>query len=394
MAEHRRLLKSGLVMATLGAFAVPVALPGPVPGGRAASVFGNAKSTRPSQVTVIAAGLNNPRGLALDGDGNLWVAEAGTGGPECLSTPGQPHNPTCFGTTGSLSEIKNGKLDRVFTGLASDAAPDGTEADGPNGLAIRDHYIYTVIARSNFSIPQGLSPSLTVDLMAQTGRLLRGAREDRGDDGSLLTLADPGDYDFAWSDLPANKPTNRQFPDSNPYGLLVTKHNTFVVDAGTNTLDSIDHAGHVTVLAEFPSPPLSDAVPTCVAEGADGALYIGELTGNGNGAGAADVFRYTTQQGLQVWQTGFSAITGCGFGSDGSFYVVEFDTTGFPPHGAPAGDVVRVAINGTRTVLGAGQLFAPNGFAADNHGTIYVDNWSIMPGSSTGGPTGEVVRLG
>ena len=74
--------------------------------------------------------------------------------------------------------------------------------------------------------------------------------------------------------------------------------------------------------------------------------------------------------------------------------MVEFDTTGFPPHGAPAGDVVRIATDGTRTVLGTGQLFAPNGFAADDHGNIYVDNWSIMPGSSTGGPTREVVRIG
>ncbi len=394
MAEQRWPLKSRLVMATVGAFAVSLVVPGAVPGGSAASASADAHSNHTPQVTVIATGLNNPRGLALDGGGNLWVAEAGTGGTDCLSTPGEPHNPTCFGTTGSLSEIKNGKVDRVFTGIASDAAQDGTEADGPNGLAIRDNYIYTVVARSDFSVPQGLSPSLSVDLMAQAGRLLRGAREDRNDDSSPVARADPGDYDFAWSDLPANKATNPQFPDANPYGLLVTKHNTFVVDAGANTLDSIDHAGHVKVLAEFPNPPASDAVPTCIAQGSDGALYIGELTGNGNGAGAADVFRYTTQQGLRVWRTGFSAITGCGFGSDGSFYVVEFDTTGFPPHGAPAGAVVRIAKDGARTVLGAGQLFAPNGFAADDHGSIYVSNWSIMPASSTGGPTGEVVRIG
>jgi len=394
MAEQRGFLKSALVIATIGAFAVPLAVPGAAPGGTAASASADAHSNYAPQVTVVATGLNNPRGLALDGDGNLWVAEAGTGGTECLSTPGEPHNPTCFGTTGSLSEIKDGKVNRVFTGIASDAAPDGTQADGPNGLAIRDNYIYTVVARSNFSVPQGLSPSLTVELMAQTGRLLRGAHADRSDDSSLVTRADPGDYDFAWSDLPAKKATNPQFPDANPYGLLVSRHSTFLVDAGTNTLDSIDHAGHVTILAEFPNPPASDAVPTCVAQGSDGALYIGELTGAGNGAGAADVFRYTTQQGLRVWQTGFSAITGCGFGSDGSFYVVEFDRTGFPPHGAPAGDVVRVAKDGARAVLGAGQLFAPNGFAADDHGKIYVSNWSIMPGSSTGGPTGEVVRIG
>jgi hypothetical protein len=54
-------------------------------------------------------------------------------------------------------------------------------------------------------------------------------------------VADPGDADYAWSFLHKDLST-QNFPDSNPY-----------------------------------------AVPTCVAQGRDGALHIGQLTALGNG---------------------------------------------------------------------------------------------------------------
>lgn len=129
-------------------------------------------------------------------------------------------------------------------------------------------------------------------------------------------------------------------------------------------------------------------MPTCVALGPDGALYIGQL----NGA-QSSVYRYVPGRSrLAVWQSGFSAITGCGFGANGGFYVTEFDTTGFPPTGFPAGAVVQLARDGARTVLGAGELVAPQGFLPGPDGSICVSNNSIFPGS--GSTTGEVVKIG
>jgi sugar lactone lactonase YvrE len=357
----------------------------------AVGAFGFAsKGTAAPTVTVVADGLNNPRGLAFQ-DGHLWVAEAGAGGSECVPTPGGQSDPTCFGLTGSIDRIDGGTVKRVFTGLGSSAGSSGAFASGPNGIATSGDRLYAVLGDSDFTVPQGLSPELTATLFDQAGHLMRGSTGD-GDSG-LAALSNVGAFDYAWSNqhkslVPA------QFPDANPYGVLADGSHVFVADAASNTLDEVNsHSGSEKILAFVPNPPQSDAVPTCVAEGPDGALYIGQLTGAGNGAGVANVYRWTASGGLTVWQTGFSAITGCGFGKDGSFYVTELDKVGFPPSGPPGGDVIKIAKNGARTTLGTGQLFFPNGFAAGDDGAIYVSNWSVRPGSGPG-PHGQVVRIG
>ncbi|MBJ7609442.1 MAG: ScyD/ScyE family protein [Candidatus Dormibacteraeota bacterium] len=391
-AHHMRTRAKILTAGVASLAAIAAAAPGLALASRAADSTKTVPAPHTPTVTVIASGLNNPHGLAFDGDGHLWVAEAGTGGRECLPTPGAPTNPTCFGTTGSIGKIDDGKVNRVFTGLVSHAAQDGSSAEGASGISIRGDHLYTVFGDSDFVVPQGLSPDLSTQAFDQVGRLMRGGIEG---DHALVSVANVGAFDFAWSNQ--HKSINPQYPDANPYVVLARPHVTYVVDAGSNTLDSIDDHGKITILAVFPKPisGISDAVPTCVARGEDGALYIGQLTGVGNNGTAADVFRFTPKNGLTVWQTGFSAITGCGFGSDGAFYVTEFDKVGFPPSGPPGGDVIRIAENGTRTVLGAGKLFFPNGFAAGPDGAIYVSNWSILPGTAPSGmPTGQVVRIG
>ena len=361
-----------------------------VAGASALTTIGLAsKGAAAPTVTVVADGLNNPRGLAFDQNGHLWVAEAGTGGSTCIPTPGAPTNPTCFGLTGSIDRIDGSGATRIFTRIASMAANTGSEATGADGISVYGGQIYTAITASDFGVPTGLSPALSAALFDQLGHLMSGPVD--ADDRSLSAVSNVGAFDYAWSNR--HKNLDPQFPDANPYGVLAKDHHEFVVDAASNTLDEVDSNGNVTILAFIPNPPTSDAVPTCVAQGPDGALYIGQLTGVGNGAGAASVYRYTFAHGLSVWKTGFSAITGCGFGKDGSFYVTELDKVGFPPIGPPGGDVIKIATNGTRTTLGAGQLFFPNGFAAGSDGAIYVSNWSVAPGSGPG-PHGQVVRIG
>lgn len=351
-------------------------------GGGAATVRAtSAEAARPAHlsgsapVTVVAQGLNNPRSLVWGPHGHLLVAEAGTAGSDCAETK-------CFGMTGSISDISTGTPVRIVTGLAS--LSESGEVIGPDGLAYAGSRLYALEAKSSAVIPAGLPADLTRSLRMQLGALVK------VDAHSITPIAQPGNVDYAWSGDHKDRAPN-DFPDADPYQLIPGPLGGFyLVDAGANTLDYVSWTGHVHVLAFIPNTPEGrNSVPTCVAKGPDGALYIGELGGGMN----ASVYRYVPGLGhLSVWQSGFSAITGCGFGSNGDFYVTEMDTVGFPPTGFPAGAVIQVAHDGKRTVLGAGSLVAPQGFLAGRDGSVYVSNNTVFPGS--GDTTGQVVKIG
>jgi sugar lactone lactonase YvrE len=371
--------------------AAALASVGAGPSGPAANAAtGPAGLTSSAPVTVVASGLDNPRNLAWGPGGHLLVAEAGKVPALCQSTGSTAAY--CYGLTGEIADISAGTAVPVVTGLASIISSE-EEVLGPAGLAYVHGQLYTTVTQSPEVVPSGLPAGLTTELKRQYGALL----SVRG--GRVRVVANPGDVDYRWSQAHqslGDSPTD--FPAANPYGLTPKPGGGFyLVDSGSSTLDSVDRWGKVHVLAFIPHTPAgTDAVPTCVAVGPDGAVYLGEITGFGNSATAANVYRYVPWTGgLTVWQSGFSAINGCGFGASGDFYVTELDTTGFPPAGNPDGAVIQISPDGTRTVLGAGKLFAPGGFLAGPDGSIYVSDHSLMWPPGTGSSTeGAVVKIG
>jgi sugar lactone lactonase YvrE len=214
-------------------------------------------------------------------------------------------------------------------------------------------------------------------------------------------VSDVGDQAWTWTSTRISLAPN-DFPDANPNAVLYSGGHRYVVDAGANILTEVKRNGAVNVLAFFPVPAgaQSDAVPTCVARGPDGAFYVGELLGGFYSPGHARVWRVVPGHAPTVWATGLTTVQGCGFGQDGAFYATEFETAGLNegPTADPAGDVVRIDQHGNRTHLGVGKLFFPSGFAAGSDGAIYVSNCSIAPATGMGPqlcPTGgQVVRIG
>jgi hypothetical protein len=336
----------------------------------------------------VVSGLDNPRDLVFSG-GRLYVAEAGHGGTAgCFSDP--ETGKACFGFTSKISRIDlvHGRVHRIARGFVSIASPDGSGATGVDGISASGDRLVGIIAGSALSIPPGLIPAaVEARVKRQAGRLVV-----LSDDGRRFA-GDVGDRDYVWSGNHPNLVPG-QFPDANPYGILAAGRSSWVVDAGSNTLDRVSPGGHVRVVRFIPNPPASDAVPTCVDRGPDGALYIGELTGGGNAPGAAIVWRYDpTHKRLTRWATGLTAVTGCGFGKHGRFYATEFSTNGLDQAAPGTGAVVRVPAHSTKPTTIVGGLNFPGGFAAGRDGSLYVSNWSIAPANTGGGPTGSVIRI-
>ena len=345
-------------------------------------------------VHAVVSHLNNPRGLAIDGAGHVWIAEAGAGGTHCQGTGG---NATCVGLTASVSMVDHGALTRVVRGLISVGGEGGVASIGVSSVATANGQIRALLGESGFAVPtSGFPRNLLNAARAQLGQLITVKPS-----GAWTTLSAVGNHDFIWTKNHAFLQPD-QFPDANPNAVALVDGRTFVADAGANLLAEVSNRGGVKTLQYFqvPSGSPSDAVATCVAEGPDGALYVGELLGGTFAPGGARVWRVDVSGGsvhATVWKRGFTTIQGCGFDKWGNFYATEFQTGGlnFGPTASPLGDVVKVAPNGTRTHLGVGQLFWPSGFAAGSDGSIYVSNCSIAPGAGFGPCPmgGQLVRI-
>jgi sugar lactone lactonase YvrE len=327
-------------------------------------------------------------GISLsDRTEKLYVAEAGSGGPNCV-TGGE--GTSCFGFTSGLSlvNVDAGTSQRVVRRLASVADEEGFGATGLDGIsALGNGTFYGIMAEASDKVPgTGLPTRFAARLRAQLGRLLK-----FNPSGKKKVVANVGHADYLWSADHADLVPG-QFPDANPYGVLAVGGSQWVVDAGSNTIDRVRPNGKVSVEQFIPNPASSDSVPTCIDRGPDGALYIGELTGGGNPPGSASVWRYAPGEltPLTQWATGLTAVTGCGFAPDGQFYATEFSTLGLDNAAPGTGDVVRVPAHSSSPITVVGGLSFPGGFAAGPDGSLYVSNWSIAP-AVTG--LGAVVRI-
>jgi glucose/arabinose dehydrogenase len=336
-------LKRALV--AVGALAV--AALAAVPGAHAATV------------KTVATGLDNPRGVAVAPDGSVFVANAGRGGSSCM---GEGEDAFCLGFTSRIVRYADGKARTYAKGLISASGPDGTFATGADGVSVSpDGKVYTVTTSgTRDEIKAAPRP-----FRRQAGRLFRVRHGGFSAKGNISRVEWRDNVDGVEGDL-----------NSNPYAVLALRHRQIVVDAGANAVFEVRDR-KVKLLAVIPKNGDSQAVPSSIARGPDGALYVGELA-EGAGPGNARVWRIPARGGTpEVYRSGFTTITGVAFGPDGSLYVTEFAKN--PAQGDFSGAVVRVAPGGNRTRLGAGKLVAPQGAAVDANGAIWVSNYSVLP---------------
>lgn len=360
-----------IIITAAGASAALVVVAGTVPAdatggahhGRAAA----AKGVPASPFKTVASGLNNPRQLNFSKSGKLYIAEAGTGGTDDCTIGGEGGT-VCWGTTGSVTVVANGHQKRVMTGLPSYADQGaGTTALGPADVV-------PYKGKLAVSIGYGLDPAQR-DALAKPGN--RFGQIVRFDLGSKK-LGKIGDLSaFEGKHNPIHD------PNTDPTGLFKWGSTFYSTDSGANDLLKVDK-GKVKLVKVFHDESTSQgkvqAVPTDVAVGPDGALYVAELTGFPFVKGAAKIYRIVPGHKAKVYANHLTNVTSIAFGKDGKLYAVQISNQGLL--NGPTGSLWRVASkkSGKNHKNLTGPLFAPYGVAIKGH-KAFVTTGAVAPGA-------------
>lgn len=345
---------------------------------------------QPNTFTVIATGLEAPRGLKFGPDGDLYVAEAGLGGSNstakmCLQVPGPPPGPYTGGSTGRISKVSaGGKVTTVASGFpsAQDAVGDLL---GVADVAFLDGDLYALLAAGGCSHGNPKSPSGI-------------ARVDRHS-GKWTLIADIG----AWLKThPAKFASPDDFePDGTLYSMIAKDGVLYTIEPNHGQLIAVTPRGTIRQVIDI-SASQGHIVPTSVAE-RDGVFYVGNLNlfpidpqwarvqAIARGDSDEDVHLapgFSPGRGYHIVSSkaGFTTVVAVDFGPDGLLYALELsDAAGFPTPGA--GKVLRVKHSGEIEAV-ITQLNVPTGMTFGPDGRLYISDLGAVPA-----PTFSVGRI-
>ncbi len=325
------------------------------------------------RVRTLATGLENPRGLAIAPNGNLVLSEAGRGGSGPCLVAGSG-NTLCYGASGAVGLFNRSTnvYSRALSNLPSlavQSSPLFPEGTGLADLAFNGSgQLFGVFG---FGANPTLIPDAGSPLFGQTVAIDLAA-------GSLTPLADIAAFE-------ASQNPDGQGLNSNPFALMVRGGDTYITDAGGNSLVKADAANQVSLVNVFPEELVgtshlpfpfpfpevpAEAVPTGLTIGPDGALYITQLSGFPFAPGSADVFRYDFINPVTTLAGGFSNLIDIAAGPDDSLYLLQYSDDFWGP---PSGSILRLGLDGSvRTLFD--DLVSPTGLAVGRDGTIYVAN--------------------
>jgi hypothetical protein len=344
---------------------------------------------------VVASGLEGPRGLRFGPDGDLYVAEAGTGGTlstvgQCTQVPGGPGGPgpDTGGLTARISKVSpSGKVTTVASGFPSVSIGPGA-VNGTIGVAdvvFLDGELYALIGGGGCSHGNPKNPSgiAKVDVKNGTWHLI-------ADIGAWLKTH-PAKYESA-DDFE---------PDGTLYSMIPHDGKLVTVEPNHGQVLSVTKSGEIRQIIDI-SASEGHIVPTAIAE-RDGSYFVGNLNLFPIDPQWARILTISRSDhddfdfsppGLQPAhghrivssKAGFTTVVAVDFGPDGLLYVLELsDGAGFPTPGL--GKVVRVlhsaAIEDVVTNLSvpAGMTFGPD------H-RLYVSNLGAAPAGA-----GQILRF-
>jgi sugar lactone lactonase YvrE len=190
---------------------------------------------------AISAELNSPLGVAVDGQGNVYIADTQNHRVRKVN-PG--------GTITTIAGTGSGALPANQGGFSGDGGPaTAAQLSGPRGVAV-DGQGNVYIADYYNNRVRKVNPGGTITTIAGTG-----VRGDFGDGGNAISAQLDG-----------------------PTGVAVDgKGNVYVVDHGNDRLRKVSPGGKITSIAGTGRPSEDRLLsPTGVAVGRDGSVYIAD----------------------------------------------------------------------------------------------------------------------
>lgn len=359
-----------------------------------AAVPASASVSQGPVVTVVASHLNSPRHITF-GPGGLYVTEAGTGGKSCVTVD---KSTDCEGETGAVVLVTRHGIKTMLSGLPSIRNDEGK---GGVSAVTFDRGRLAVVLQDDMVKADGTSGVKGPGANA-LGKVLL-----------ARPFAKPGNWRIA-ADLakfaskhPQNPKTLGGVPgtettyDSDPFNIIAYRGGYAIADAAANDVLWLSPRGHLSVLSRLPTVPETvpagvfgpnpvtihaQAVPTSLAIGPHGALYVGVLRGVPSLPGTADVYRVVPGRAPVVAVRGLTSVSSIAFDRQGRLLVLVYNDGGLTAPAGTPGELLRVS-HGKVSLLGVYGLLQPSGLAVGPDGAVYVTNH----GNSSGG--GQVLRI-
>ena len=328
-----------------------------------------------SSVSVFATGFNNPRGLTFGPDGNLYVAEGGSGGmdttSDCVQVPGLV-GPYSGGYTSRISRVNPTVPDPttvhqvipVARYLPSSQTQPMPPPDGPTLVSgVAD---VKFIGDTLYGIEAGAGCSHGLEGTANTIFRVNA-------DGTTTTVADLSAFQQSH---PVVNPELDDFePDGTWYSMVAVHGDLYAVEPNHGEVDRIDPlTGAISRVVDV-SATQDHIVPTAIAY--KGNFFLGNLGTFPVTPGTQTVFKLTPSGQLKAWATGLTTILGIAFDNRDRMYVLETSNLA----GAPApghGDIVRIDPSGAQTTIVSGLTF-PTGMTMGPDGDLWVSNQGFGP---------------